>query len=548
MREMVLLGSLLPLTTMAAEPNKGVVVSVSAPASHVGQRTLNRGGNAVDAAVAVGLALAVTWPEAGNLGGGGFMLVRPAGKMSEPVVVDYRETAPGAATADLFVKQPRTPHRTVGVPGSVAGLALAHQKFGKLPWRDLVAPAVELAEKGFAIDRPLAAALNRELAKANLPAEFRRVFGKPGGGTKWRAGDRLVQPELARTLRRIAEQGAAGFYRGETADLLVAEMKAGGGLITPADLQRYRAVERVPIRCSYHGHDVYAPPPPSSGGITLTLMLHMLEPFDLARRDPAAAETVHLLAEVMRRAYCERARHLGDPDFVKIPPYLTSTEHARKLAASIDLKRATRSETLAPDIDLAEDGAQTTHYSVLDADGMAVSTTTTLEDSFGCRVVVRGGGFLLNNEMTDFNPRPGVTTRTGLIGTAANQVAPGKRMLSSMTPTIVVRDGRPVLITGSPGGRTIINTVLCVLTNVLDHQMTLRQAIDAPRLHHQWFPDRLQLEAKGLEAHPGLRRELERRGHMLHVVPRQGDAHSIAFDEKTGTYRGEIDSRIVDRK
>ncbi|MFO0930664.1 MAG: gamma-glutamyltransferase [Gemmataceae bacterium] len=542
MRAMMLLGLLLPLAA-ATEVPRGIVVSVSPAASHVGQQTLARGGNAVDAAVAVGFALAVTWPEAGNIGGGGFMLVRPAGRIAEPVVFDYRETAPAAASADLFVKRRQTPHLTVGVPGSVAGLARAHQKFGKLPWRDVVAPAVALAEKGFAIDRSLAASLNRELASKKLSTEFRRVFGKPGG--KWQAGDRLVQPDLARTLRRIAEKGAAGFYQGETADLLVKEMKAGDGLITHADLTAYRAVERAPIHATYRGYDVYGPPPPSSGGITLTLMLNMLEPFDLPRRDPAAAETVHLLAEVMRRAYAERALYLGDADFVKIPPHLTTKEHARKLAATIDPKRATASETLAPDLAISDGGAQTTHYSVLDADGMAVSTTTTLEDSFGSRVVVRGGGFLLNNEMTDFNPRPGVTTRTGQIGTPANQIAPGKRMLSSMTPTIVVRDGKVILVTGSPGGRTIINTVLCVVTNVLDHGLTLRQAVDAPRLHQQWFPDRLQVEARLVETHPGLRQALEARGHRLHIVPRQGDAHSIGFDAKAGVYRGEMDHRIA---
>jgi gamma-glutamyltranspeptidase/glutathione hydrolase len=524
---------------------QGVVVSVSPPASKVGQGALDRGGNAVDAAVAVGFALAVTWPEAGNIGGGGFMMVRPAGPKSAPVVVDYRETAPAAATRELFVKHGRKPHLTVGVPGSVAGLALAHQKYGKLPWKELVGPAVALAEEGFAIDDALAGSLNRALARSKDFAELRRVYGKSGGG-RWRAGDRLVQKELARTLRRIADKGSDGFYKGETAELLVKEMKAGRGLITAADLAGYQAKQRSAIRGTYRGHDVYVPPPPSSG-VCVLLMLHALEDFDLKKHGRYSAHTLHVLTEVMRRAYCDRARDLGDPDYVKIPIDLASREHARKLAQDVDSKRATPSEAIGKDIPLSAEPTSTTHYSVVDAAGMAVSTTTTLEASFGSRVVVRGAGFLLNNEMTDFNPRPGVTTRAGLIGTPPNLIAPGKRMLSSMTPTVVVKDGRVVLVTGSPGGRTILNTVLEVVLNVLEFDMPLGEAVAAPRMHHQWFPDRLQVEAKLAQEHAEAIASLEKRGHKVMKVRLQGDAHSIWLDPKTKRYQGVTDWRRAGR-
>ncbi len=539
MRSFLLLLLLSP-AALAAEVG-GVVVSVSPPADRVGEQVLAKGGNAVDAAVAVGFALAVTWPEAGNIGGGGFMLVRPPGAKSVPVVIDYRETAPASATKDLFAKGTGSAHRTVGVPGSVAGLAMAHAKFGKLPWKDLVGPAVKLAEEGFAVDDALAGSLNGGLARSKRFAEFQRVFGKTKG--KWVAGDRLVQKELAKTLRRIAAKGADGFYKGETAELLVAEMKAGDGLVTRKDLEAYTAKGREPIHGTYRGYDIYGPPPPSSGGVCLVLMLNILETFDLRKGPRFSARTLHLMTETMRRGYCDRARHLGDQDFVKIPAHLTSKEYAKKLAAGIEMNKATPSEAIAKDIPLTDTKTNTTHYSVIDAAGMAVSTTTTLEDSFGSKVVVRGAGFLLNNEMTDFNPRPGVTTKTGLVGTTPNQIAPGKRMLSSMTPVIVCRDGRIVLVTGSPGGRTIINTVLCVVLNVLEFEMPLREALDAPRMHMQWFPDRLQVEPGHFDKHKKAVEALEAMGHKVIKVNAQGDAHSIWLDPKTKTYRGEHDKR-----
>jgi gamma-glutamyltranspeptidase/glutathione hydrolase len=518
-----------------------MVVAVSPPGADVGRDVLLRGGNAVDAAVATALAMAVTYPSAGNLGGGGFMVIHPAGGRAPVTVIDYRETAPAAARRTMFTRKDSWySHKAVGVPGTVAGLALAHRKYGKLPWKDLLAPAVKLAEDGFAIDEQLAGSLNGIVAAEQVTPELRRVLGKKGG-EDWAAGDRLVQKELAATLRRIAERGADGFYRGQTAELIVREMKSGGGLIGKADLAGYRAKQRRPVHGTYRGYDVYAPPPSSSGGVCLVLMLNTLEHFDLKKHDRYSARNLHLLAEVMRRAYCDRARYLGDADFVKVPGYLTSKRYAKKLADSIRFDRATPSEELARNIPLRGEGDSTTHFSVIDADGMAVSNTYTLERSYGSRVVVRGAGFLLNNEMIDFNWFPGQTRRDGTIGTEPNQIVPGKRMLSSQTPTIVARGGKVVLVTGSPGSRTIINTVLNVLINVIDFGMDVRPAVDAPRLHHQWFPDELRFE--GTRAHAATVEKLRALGHKV-VGSRQGDAHSIWVDPRTGTCVGAADRRI----
>jgi gamma-glutamyltranspeptidase/glutathione hydrolase len=531
---------MLPLLLLLV-PADGLVVSVSPAADTVGRAVLADGGNAVDAAVATGFALAVSWPEAGNIGGGGFMLIRPAGEKSEPIVIDYREKAPAAATKTLFARGIASPHHTVGVPGSVAGLYLAHKRFGKLPWKRLVAPAIKLANEGVEVDAPLAHSLNAGMVRGKAFAEFARVFGRPGGG-KWKPGDRLIQKDLAATLRRIAAEGPDGFYTGETAKLLVKEMEAGKGLITMEDLAAYRAVERKPIVGTYRGYTVYGPPPPSSGGITLMLMLNMLEPMELRKQGRHDARTLHRIVEVMRRGYADRARHLGDGDFVKIPTEtLFSRDYARKRAADINDDRATPSAKVAPEIKLSDEKPSTTHYSVLDPEGMAVSTTTTLEDSFGCRVVVRGAGFLLNNEMTDFNAAEGITTRTGRIGTSANLIEPGKRPLSSMTPVIVVKDGKPVLITGSPGGRTIINTVLLMVLNVLEFELSPTEAVKAPRFHQQWFPDRVQAEA-------GLPTEgLTKRGHEVKRIGAQGDAHTIGLDAKSGKMVAAPDHRRAGR-
>jgi gamma-glutamyltranspeptidase/glutathione hydrolase len=525
-----------------AEAANGMVVSVSRPASEVGVEMLRRGGNAVDAAIAVALALEVTWPEAGNIGGGGFMLIHP-GPGKAPTLIDYREKAPAAAMADMFRDGKRVEARLVGVPGTVRGLELAHRRFGKLPWKELVLPAARLAEDGVVVNEPLARSLNNFLARRVATQESRRVYGKPGR-QPWQPGDRLLQPDLARTLRRIAELGADAFYTGELAELLAAEMKRSGGLVTTDDLRAYQAKERAPVIGTYRDHTIYAVPPPSSGGTCLIEMLNLLRPFELRKESRWSPRTVHLMVEAMRRAYCDRARYLGDPDFVKIPRELITPEYAQKLAEKIDLSRATRSAYLGKDILTAGESEHTTHFSVIDREGMAVSNTYTLEESYGSGIVVKGAGYLLNDEMGDFNPHPGVTNAHGLIGTSANVVAPGKRMLSSMCPVIVTRNGRPVLLTGSPGGRTIINTVFCILVNALEYDLPLTEAVDAPRFHHQWMPDRLTLEKRVFAEHPALIDSLKQMGHVLNPSPTaQGDAHSIQWQETTRRYQGVSDRR-----
>lgn len=521
-------------------------MSVSGPASDVGVRVLMRGGNAVDAAVAAAFALAVTFPAAGNIGGGGYMLIVPSRAGVGPVVIDARETAPAAATRDMFVRpEDRTPHRLVGVPGSVRGLALAHQRFGRLAWGELVGPAVALARDGFALDAHGARSLNDVLKRSDRStfAELHRVFGKPGGGP-WRAGDRLVQADLAATLQAIADRGPDGFYTGPTADRLVDEMGRGGGLISKDDLTSYRAMARAPVRGSYRGVTVLSSPPSSSGGTTLVEMLNVLETFDLKAMGRWSAECLGVMIEAMKRAYRDRALLLGDPDRVAVPEDLTAKGYARRLAADIRPGRVTPSLALAGEVPIFEEGEHTTHLSVVDADRTSVSFTTTLEESYGGRVVVRGAGFLLNNEMNDFNWVPGVTDRGGRIGTVPNRVEPGKRMLSSMCPTVLLRDGKPWLVTGSPGGRTIINTVLGIVVNVVDFGMTPRAAVDAPRIHHQWLPDRVRVESALAREHPATMRRLHAMGYALEARSTQGDAHTILIDPVTGEILAAEDRRV----
>ena len=532
-----------PAAGKAVQGKQGMVVSVSGPASDVGVAVLQKGGNAVDAAVAVAFALAVTHPAAGNIGGGGFMLVHPP--TGQTAFFDYRETAPGRATKDMFKKnESHLTHRVVGVPGTVRGLELAHKRFGKLPWKDVVLPAVELAEKGFKMDRSLASSLNGVVGKsATSHPELARVYGK-GGKPTWAAGDTLVLADLGKTLRLIAEQGPDTFYRGPIADLIAKEMQEGGGLITKDDLAKYEAKERQPIHGYYRGYGIFAPAPPSGGGICLVEMLNILENFDLKKQGRWSKETLHLMIESMRRAFRDRARWLGDPDFTPIPAHLTSKEYAAKLAKEIDLTKPTPSASLAKDIPLIGESESTTHFSVIDKDGLAVANTYTLEGGYGSHVVVKGGGFILNNEMNDFNWYPGVTNKKGNVGTDPNLIVPAKRMLSSMTPTIVVKNGKVLMITGSPGGRTIINTVLCVVVNALDFDMDIQAAVDAPRMHQQWFPESVSYEDRPLIA-PAIP-QLRAMGHVLNTT-RQGDAHSIWIDPQTGIYFGAADKRTASK-
>jgi gamma-glutamyltranspeptidase/glutathione hydrolase len=534
----------------------GVVISSSSPASDVGAAILARGGNAVDAAVATAFALAVTYPSAGNIGGGGFMVIRPAA--GAPITIDYRERAPLTATRTMYLdttgqidrRLTATGYLAPGVPGTVRGLALAHRRFGKLPWRAVVMPAVELAEKGFPLSASLARSLNVEVARgmAPYPASV-AAYGKPGGGT-WGEGDTIVLRDLGRTLRAIATKGADVFYTGWIADSIDAAMKRGGGRISKKDLAAYQPKVRAPVRGSYRGYELITMPPPSSGGVGMVEMLNILEQLrvDTLPRDGAPA--LHYIIEAMRRAYLDRARYLGDPDFVKMPlERLTSKAYAATLASTIDAHHASSSVELGRDIVTqvaTTESGETTQFSIVDRDGNAVSNTYTLEGGYGSHVVVPGAGFLLNNEMGDFNKKPGETNLRGDIGTDANLIAPGKRMLSSMSPTIVTKDGKLFMVTGSPGGRTIINTVMEVVLNVTGFGMDVRQAVDAPRLHHQWLPDAVTFEANGIS--PDALEALQAMGHTVNVRGRQGDAHTIVYDAATRTAYGANDRRSADSK
>ena len=546
----------LPSDTSAGIPSTtGLVVSTSSIASDAGAEILRRGGNAVDAAVATAFALAVTHPTAGNIGGGGFMIVRLAS--GETTTIDYREKAPLAATPTMYLDASGNINRSLtaagylapGVPGTVRGLETAHKRFGKLPWRDVVMPAVLLAEQGFVMSAGLARSLNGELRgrMSAFPASV-AAYGKPGGG-EWAEGDRIVLRDLGRTLRAIATDGPNAFYTGWIADSLAADMRANGGIITKADLAAYEAKVRAPVRGTYKGHEIISMPPPSSGGVALIQMLNMLEGYDLKSQGRYTPETLHLMIEAMRRGFLDRARHLGDPDFVQVPvERLTSKEYARTLAQGIDRTRASSSVELGRDIvTVAEtESEETTHFSVVDKDGNAVANTYTLEGGYGSHVVVKGAGFILNNEMGDFNKKPGETNLTGDIGTPANLIAPGKRMLSSMTPVIVVRDGKTVFVTGSPGGRTIINTSLNMVLNFAEFGMNARQAVDAARMHHQWLPDQATIEANGVPE--ATLERLRAMGHNIRMQGTQGDAHSILIDPRTGIAYGANDRRSRDSK
>ena len=525
----------------------GMVVSQDLHASEVGRAVLQGGGNAVDAAVATAFALAVTHPAAGNIGGGGFMVVML--EDGTATTFDFRERAPAASRPDMFLDEKgeydrarhHFSHLAVGVPGSVAGLYLAHQRLGKLPWKDLVEPAVRLAAKGFRLSPGLAAELAGRLKQFRKYPATLAQFSKEGD--PYRAGDLLVQGELAETLGRIRDRGAAGFYSGKTAELLAAEMRRGGGLINMADLRDYKPVEREPVRGTFRGFDLISMPPPSSGGVALVEMLNLLEETGIQTAAFRSPGEVHLLAEAMRRAYADRARHLADADFVEVPvERLTSKSYARTLAATIDPRKASSSSPTT--FTWPAQGSETTHLSVVDSRKMSVALTTTLEYSYGSRIVVPGAGFLLNNEMGDFNPRAGLTTEKGLIGTKPNLVAPGKRMLSSMSPTIVAKAGRPVLVLGSPGGRTIINTVLGIIINHLVHGLPIQDAVDAPRLHHQWLPDKLLVEAGALSA--STRAALDKLGHLGEQRSgKQGSAMAITV-RRDGTLEAGCDRRRPD--
>jgi gamma-glutamyltranspeptidase / glutathione hydrolase len=532
----------------------GMAVSVSEIASQVGVDIMKRGGNAVDAAVAIGLALSVVWPSAGNLGGGGFMLVRRAD--GKTTAIDYREMGPAAAHRNVYLNSkgeyiPESStygHRAAGVPGTVAGFAYALEKYGTLKWADVAEPARRFAADGFPVWHTLASSLSGASRSLSRYPETRRIFlrdGKP-----YQEGEIFKQPELAQTLARMIKGGWREFYEGRTADLIVASMKrsdAAHPWMTLEDLRNYRVVEREPLRSSYRGYEIVTIPPPSSGGVAMIEMLNLLERYDIKAQGFGSSRNVHLLAEVMRRAFADRAEFLGDADFVKVPVAgLTSRKYADKVAASISLDHATASTDIGHGTPAGPESEETTHFTVVDKDGTVVSNTYTLNDSFGNKITVEGAGFLLNNEMDDFAPKPGSPNLYGLIQGEANAVAARKRPLSSMTPTIVLKDGKLWFAIGSPGGPTIINTVMQVIINVVDHGMQLQQAIDAPRVHHQWLPDQIVYEPFGLA--PDVTRALQAMGHKLVDRPRyMGDCQGIMIEEKSGMRLGASDPRLNGR-
>jgi gamma-glutamyltranspeptidase/glutathione hydrolase len=534
---------------IAVRGYNGVVASSSTIASEAGIDVLRNGGNAVDAAIATAFALAVTWPAAGNIGGGGFLVYHGADGFA--TTFDFREKAPLAATSDMYLDadgnvKDNSNHEgilAVGVPGTVAGLQLAHDRLGSLKWKDLVEPATRLASDGIPISWALHDDFKERKTRFDRYPSSAKIFSKRDGSL-YEPGDIWVQKDLANTLRRIQKSGRDGFYRGKTAELIADLMAANGGIITLQDLRAYEAVERKPVRGSYRGYEIVSMPPPSSGGIVLVEMLNILEGYDLTAMGHNSAAYLHVLTETMRRAYADRANYLGDPDFSEDMPLerLTSKEYAEDLRRSIDMTQKSQSDP-ARFAQMYESG-QTTHFSVVDKDGNMVSLTYTLEWGYGSHIVVEGAGFLLNNEMGDFNAQPGVTDERGRIGTNANLIRPEQRMLSSMTPTIVAKDGVPVFATGTPGGKTIINTTLQTVLNIIDHGMTIAEAIEAGRIHHQWLPDATAVEKQAMS--PDTRSIYEGYGHPIREVGGIGAAMGVYHDLETGVFSGAADSRAED--
>jgi len=525
---------------------QGMVVSQSDIASEVGWKIMREGGNAIDGAVATALALAVTHPTAGNIGGGGFIVYR--GGDGTTTTFDFREMAPAGSNPTMWMKDGKydfdihhNSHRSVGVPGTVAGLYLAHQKLGSKPWKDLVLPAVALARDGFELSEGLASSLERMIPEfKKYPASLAQ-FSK--NGVAYKAGEVLKQPDLAKSLQRIADKGPVGFYEGETAELIEKEMKANGGLITRDDLKKYVAKERAPLKGSYRGYEVIGMAPPSSGGMGIIQMLNVLEGFDLKANGYGSAQNIHLVTEAMRRAFADRAQHIGDPDFNSGIPIaqLISKDYATQLRKTINPNKA--SVSTPSTFTWPTESQETTHLSVVDGKQNAVSLTYTLEYGYGSRIVVPGAGFLLNNELGDFNSAPEMTDDRGNIGTKPNLALPGKRPLSSMAPTILAKDGKLFMVTGSPGGRTIINTVLTTILNVVDYGMNAQEAVDAGRMHHQWLPDRLSMERYGFSADTIAK--LKAMGHTVAEAGGQGVAEVIVVG-KDGIFEGGVDGRAPD--
>ena len=533
------------LPVWAAQPvraKNGMVVSVEPHATEVGVKILQAGGNAVDAAVAVGLALAVTHPGAGNLGGGGFMLVRLAD--GRTAFLDFRERAPAAASRNMYLdsngkatQDSTLGYRASGVPGTVRGLELASQKFGKLPWAQLVRPAAELASKGYALSYSEANSMRGGGRGMEPFPESKRIFLRDG--KYYEPGETFLQADLGRTLDRIARLGAKDFYEGETASLLAADMQKHGGLITLDDLKNYKAIERPPLTGKYRGYDIITAPPPSSGGVGILQMLGVLEGTDFAKAGAGSATAVHYITEAMRHFFADRSEHLGDPDFVKVPlTAMLDPKYILKIRGSIDAEKATPSSQVHAAVFTGRESNETTHFSVADAQGNVVAVTYTLNGGYGSKVTAAGLGFLLNNEMDDFAPKPGEANMYGLIQGEFNAIQPGKTPLSSMVPTILMRDGKPFAVLGSPGGPTIINTVLEVAINMIDWNMNVQDAVNWPRFHHQWLPDELRMES-GYS--PDTIDLLTKRGYTVKHVGAQGECAAIRFNN--GWLEGAADPR-----
>jgi gamma-glutamyltranspeptidase/glutathione hydrolase len=553
----LLLTGLLPLgcvqgqltNTSGHEYRNGMVVCAYPDASKAGLAILQKGGNAVDAAVAVQFALAVTLPEAGNIGGGGFMVYR--GADGQTSTLDFREKAPSGASTNMYLDSAGNvvpdmslyTHKASGVPGSVDGMVTAHKKYGKLSWAELLQPAIDLATNGFKITQHLANDLNRNQAmfKKMNPGKSYLIKDTP-----WKEGDLLVQADLAKTLELIRDKGRDGFYDGPVADALVAEMKKGDGLISKADLTNYHAVWRNAITGNYKGYKIITMPPPSSGGIALLQLLKSVEKYPLQKWGHNQDSTVQVMVEAERRVYADRSKYLGDPDFYKVPvDSLLNPVYLDARMKSLTWNAATPSTSIQPGSFVGYESDQTTHYSIVDHDGNAVSITTTLNDSFGSKIFVAGAGFLLNNEMDDFSSKPGVPNMFGLVGGKANSIQPGKRMLSSMTPTIVEKDGKLFMIVGTPGGSTIITSVFQTILNVIDFNQDMQQAVTSKRFHSQWLPDVVTVESGALDTLT--RQKLSKKGYKIENIKSIGRVDAI-LKTKWGYYDGGADPRGDDTK
>jgi gamma-glutamyltranspeptidase / glutathione hydrolase len=547
-------GVLVALLTLApslparqpVHAKRSMVVARELQATNAGEAVLESGGNAIDAAVAVAFTLAVTHPSAGNLGGGGFMLIRFADGRS--TFIDFRERAPSAASRNMYI-DPATGsttedslvgYRASGIPGTVRGFEFAHGKYGKKPWKELIEPAVHLAHDGFPVSWGLAQSLHSPNTADKLSRfpDSNRIFLRDGAF--YEPGDLLKQPELARTLDRIRSHGAKDFYEGETAKLLAADMKEHGGLVTLEDLRDYKAIERKPLEGQYKGYGIITSPPPSSGGVGILQMMGVLEGTDYAKAGAGSAFALHYEAEAMRRYFADRSEHLGDPDFQKVPvSALLNPSYIAKLRAGIDPNKATPSAEVRPGDLAPHESTETTHFSIVDGEGNAVSVTYTLNGGFGSGVTAHGLGFLLNNEMDDFAAKPGEPNFYGLVQGESNAIAPHKTPLSSMVPTIVTKDGKLYMVVGSPGGATIINSVLQVILNVIDFGMNMQEAVDQPRIHHQWMPDTLTIEKA---ASPDTIELLKQRGHNVRVVAQTGEVAGIRIDGQW--IEGAADGRV----